>query len=300
MSVDLIQRNQSKGGQQFLWQVSALGTLETRTDISLEKSVWVDPSGSLTVIYVGQEPGGFFRLCQEGQIYVDLLPQRRLAVSAAEGISRHTIDHLISDQIIPRAMAHEGQFILHAGGIRLSDATILFMGTSGRGKSTLVASFDRSGFALTGDDATVIAPRNEHFTAHPIYPSLRLLPDSIDALLPEGTATTPVAHYSPKRRIDVPLTPPGDPSPLALRALFKLGEPSTDGSISISPLSIADTCISLIENSFMLDPTDKKRVRGQLSAASSIARRVPAYEICYPRDYSRLEQVQECILKHVA
>lgn len=300
MSIELIERVRNEFGDRFEWHVARRGTPAERFGSATEKTIWRDEGGSLAIKYVGSGETGFFRLCCENEICVDLLPGHRLGVSAAEDASPQTIDHFLADQVIPRAMAQAGMFILHAGGVQIDKSAILFVGSSGIGKSTLTASFNIAGAVLMGDDAMVLSSHGAQFGAQPVYPSLRLLPDSIKALLPENVATTAVTHSSLKQRIDVSFCSTGLDGPLPIGAIFKLAEPSSDGEIHIRPLSIAESCMAYVENSFLLDPTDMHRVRDKLVMASSLARHIPAFALSYPRDYDRLTEVRNLILDHLA
>ena len=265
-----------------------------------EKQIWQDIGGSLVISYVGVGKAAFYRLRLGKEICVDLLPEHWLGVSAIEGVTSETIDHFLADQVIPRAMAHAGLFIVHASGVRIGESAALFIGASGMGKSTLATSFNNAGSPLMGDDAIVLSSEKGKFRAQPVYPSLRLLPDSIKALLPKSVATTAVSHSSTKRRIDLPVSPTSKFGPQSIGAIFKLCEPSSGDGIHCRPLSIADTCMALIENSFLLDPTDMYRVRAKLSAASELARHVPAFGISYPRNYGSLTEVQNLIRAHLS
>jgi hypothetical protein len=197
-------------------------------------------------------------------------------------------------------LAHEGRLVLHAGAVQIGDWGVVLMGKSGGGKSTLVASFDLAGHALLGDDAIVISWPGETPCAQAVYPSLRLLPDSVDALYSESVTTTSVAHYTSKQRVSLPINGEVAGPNLPIRGVFVIAEPSGDADIQIRRLSIADACMAFIENSFVLDPTDMQRSRSRLETASALARQVPAFGISYPHDYARLPEVRDTILKEVA
>lgn len=133
-----------------------------------------------------------------------------------------------------------------------------------------------------------------------VYPSLRLLPDSIDALM-RGTATAgPVAYYTSKERIDVAKDCGVAEAPIPISAIFSIAEPSGDEQIGLRRITVAETCIFLVESSFALDPSDTAQARQRMEQASALARQVPAFEISYPRDYARLPEVRRAILDQVA
>ena len=269
---------------------------------SAERELWRDQLGQLAVSESSQAESTSYRIRLIGQVAVDVAFSQRLLVErpASSAISTETLDHFLADQVLPRILAHEGRLVLHAGAIKRSGSAIVFLGQSGRGKSTLVASLDQAGFTLIGDDALIVSREDQAFCIRAVYPSLRLLPDSLEALFQHRPATSEVAHYSSKQRIDVPIAPDHDAAPLPIAAIFSLAEPSLDGEIRLRPMSPAETCIALITNSFALDPTDRELGRKKLEDASRLANAVPAFEISYPRDYARLPDVHAAIFKQVA
>ena len=281
------------------WEITAdssfLGDLHSPETIS-----WRDDSGPLVVSYVDAPGAGHYRLRQGDQLIVDVCEPRRIVARAVAGTPKATLDHFLTDQVFPRVMAHEGQFIIHAAATRFGKNAVLFMGASGRGKSTLATSFDRAGLPLLGDDAMVISWSDGKPRAKAVYPSLRLFPDSMAALIPTGVSTSDIALHSAKQRVNFPAGEKRALHSLPVEAIFAIGAPTYDDRIHVRRLKIAEACIALIENSFALDPTDIERARDRLAKASEVARAIPAFEIFYPRDYERLPAVRSAILAKLA
>ena len=230
-----------------------------------------------------------------------MIPTERLIIASAHnnGIAQLTIDHLLSDQVEPRILAHEGELIIHASAIRLSGASILFVGTSGVGKSTLAASFDEPGTDLVCDDAVIVECANGQATARALYPSLRLHPDSLDALFPDRDPSLSTAHFGEKRRLTITEQPNDHGDPLPIAAIFALGETLVAQGIKINPLSPAEVCMALVANSFSLNPADLGLAGEKLRKAGLIAERVPAFALDYPRDYDVLPAVRAAVLQSV-
>ena len=264
----------------------------------LETPIWNDEQGSLALSRIEDSGNERFRLRFADQISVDINFGERLVCehAASASVTHSTQQHFLIDQVLPRILGHKGKLVLHAAAIRIGGEAVLLLGKSGYGKSSLAASFERAGYALLGDDALVVSWRGQIADAQAVYPSLRLFPDSIHALFSEDIPTASVAHYTPKLRVSVPLKDKVESGALPIRALFALGAPSPYSDVQVSRKSIADTCMALVENSFVLDPTDKSRAPARLHDASALAREVPAFDLSYPRAYSRLPDVQAAIL----
>ncbi|MES2902594.1 MAG: hypothetical protein V4696_00260 [Pseudomonadota bacterium] len=262
--------------------------------VSDQFELWQDPSGPLRVLRVGSVEKRHFRVLLDENVAVDVLPDRKLVVHATLEMPKSTIEHFVADQVMPRVLAQDGEFVLHSAAIRFGGGAILILGTSGSGKSTLAASFQFEGYVLMGDDAAIIATEGVP-SATALYASLRLFPDSIAALLPDDIVSEDVAHYSEKQRLSIQTSKGLENESVPLIAIFILAEP-TDDAICVTRLSVANACMALLSNSFALDPTDAKGAHNRLQKASELAGRIPAYALEYPRDYTRLREVRQAIV----
>ena len=275
---------------------AAVANAGRRTDI------WTDKGGTLTLARADDHHS--YRLSFDHQVAVDLiLSEKRLVETVlAADVPTSTRDHFLADQVLPRMIAHHGHLVLHAGAAMLTTSAkagaIAILGESGAGKSTLVASFDQAGDRLLGDDAMIVDFDLDRLSIRPVYRSLRLFRDSIDRFFPSA-ATFDVAHYTAKQRIKLDLSSQGVPESASLDALFVLGAPSDDSAIKVERMSIANACMALIENSFMLDPTDPERAQARMRMASRLAGDVAAFGLSFPRDYNFLPEVRSAMLAAV-
>jgi hypothetical protein len=276
------------------WRIERGAPCPAEVDPISEVLRWRDPACALSVSQLGPPRDDNYRLRLGSDLAVDILANERIVTRPSENFSQATVDHVLADLVYPRLLARAGSFVIHAGAVRVGESALMLMGLSGRGKSTLATSFDRAGFALLGDDAMIVSSLDTRPRVRPVYPSLRLLPDSVEAILPEAV-TSSVASYTSKRRIDVTAADQSD-WPLPIAAIFSIAAPAADGLIDIRRLTIAETCMCLIESSFAFDPSDAARARDRMADASILAGQVPAFEITYPRDYARLSEVRQAII----
>lgn len=281
------------------WQVVIRHADRDDGQAAAETVLWKDADGPLTISRIDEIGIPRHRLRLADQVAVDVFPGRMIVAKSPAGVARATVDHFLADQVLPRVLAHSGKLVIHAGSVRFGDEALVFMGPSGRGKSTLVASLDRAGLALLGDDAMVLSTVDGVPQVQPVYPSLRLFPDSIAALMPGASTTGPVAHYSTKERIDLGFADVGAASPLPIRALFAIAAVDEHRAIGLRRLSVAQACMALVESSFALDPTDLVRARDRLKQASALAGAVPAFELSYPRDFACLAEVRRAIVERL-
>jgi len=119
----------------------------------------------------------------------------------APEISDNTLQHLYLNQVLPLALSKRGQQVFHASAIETPAGALAFMAESGRGKSTLAASFATSGFRFLTDDALLLEAGEGGYNVLPSHPSIRLWDDSKDALISDDAPQAPAVQYTPKARI---------------------------------------------------------------------------------------------------
>ena len=66
---------------------------------------------------------------------------RQVTGWAMPGVAPATVHHLFTNQVQPLALSRQGKLVLHASAVAVGDIALAFAGESGRGKSTLAASF---------------------------------------------------------------------------------------------------------------------------------------------------------------
>jgi hypothetical protein len=272
------------------WTVAMAGVSPDGSKAGHGCAVWRDGTGLVVSV-----AGPSIELEFEGVVRFAVDPSRRsiAILPLCDPLPDETLEHLLLDQLVPRIRAHQGDLIIHAAAVSRGAGAILLVGDSGRGKSTLSAALAQLGWTLLGDDAVSLSAEGGTVRAQSLYPSLRLLPDSIAALVGDDVPTAPTAHYTIKRRVEA-----GDGGPLAdCRAIFLLCDPSSAATeISVQRVSPGALCMALVKESFALDPSDRLRAAERLRTLSDIADRVPGYSLDYPRDYGRLPDVGRAIL----
>ena len=74
----------------------------------------------------------------------------------APEVSEATSQHLYLNQVLPLVLSKLGKLVFHASAVEVAGGAIAFAAESGRGKSTLAASFAVSGFRFLTDDGLVV------------------------------------------------------------------------------------------------------------------------------------------------
>lgn len=104
----------------------------------------------------------------EARILIRRGPRRQMKwtvnKSRAEIFCPRTFGHddlreLILYKVIPRLLAAQGRWVIHASGVSRGQQAVVFAGLSGSGKSTLAFHLKKLGHSLLSDEALVIEAR---------------------------------------------------------------------------------------------------------------------------------------------
>lgn len=257
---------------------------------------WVFPDGTLWTQFFYTKTGYLLRFPDLADFHVS---KDGLSVSCipVQGVTESTAMHLYLNQVRPLALSKRGKLVFHASAIDLGDSAISFMAESGRGKSTLAASFAVNGYPFLTDDGLVLEPNAVGYLAHPSQPSIRLWKDSEQALIPKKTKTAPPLDFTSKSRFLADEAIPFCNHPRPLRRIYFLGDGSAQ-KIFFQPMTSVDAHIELVKHSFLLDVRDKTLLAKQFQQISQHSNKAIYYHLDYPRDFDKLSSIRQAIMEH--
>jgi hypothetical protein len=215
----------------------------------------------------------------------------------APGVQPGTVQHLYLNQALPLALSRQGKLVLHASAVVVDGAVLAFVGDSGRGKSTLAASFATQGARFLTDDGLLLECSDGQLIAFPSHPSIRLWEDSQLAVLGKDAPGFPAVEYTHKARFVASsrIAFCGEPRPL--RCTYYLGSASA-AAITIARMRPAAALLELVRNSFLLDIGEQEMLASHFSAISDIANGSSNYQLDFPRRYEELNALREAIIAH--
>jgi hypothetical protein len=215
----------------------------------------------------------------------------------APGITQETVRHLYLNQALPLAQSRQGKLVFHASAVEMGEAALAFAGESGRGKSTLAASFAVSGARFLTDDGLLLEPRGGDWLVRPSHPSIRLWEDSQQALMAAGAPTAPPVSYTSKARFLAGEGVRFCDAPRPLRRLYFLGAGAADAP-RIAPLRPAEALIELVGHSFLLDIEEREQLAAHFDELSRLAAAPIYFRLDFPRRYAELAGVRAAIEAH--
>ena len=221
-----------------------------------------------------------------------------ITVRAVPGVSTETVDHLYKNQASPLALSLQKKLVLHGSAVEISDGAIAFIGETGRGKSTLAASFSSNGFRFLTDDGLRIDKTEKQYIVQPSHPSLRLWNDSREATAHAGSLTAPATAYSSKLRFLADEHFLFCAESRALQRIYFLGDGASN-SISIAAVSGQAAFIEMRRHCFLLGLDQPELLAHNFQQLAELSRLPIFFSLDYPRRYDILEQVREAIVNHL-
>ena len=257
---------------------------------------WVFPDGVLWTEFHRTESGYLLRFPGLADYRVSADGHEVLCDPVSE-VSAETIRHLYLNQVLPLALSRMGKLVLHASAVEVHGEGIVFVGESGRGKSTLAASFATSGYRFLTDDGLVIEERLTGYHVLPSHPSIRLWADSQEALVHPATRIAGPVQFTSKTRFLA-----GDEiafcdEPRPLRRVYFLGDGASP-HVEFAPMGASGRMIELVKHSFLLDIHARELIASHFDQLSRLVRLPIYYRLDYPRRFDALMEVQRTIVRH--
>lgn len=255
---------------------------------------WTSADGSVWMNFYHDDDGFLLRFPGLADFHVASDGSRALCW-LVPGTDEGTQEHLFLNQIVPLMQSARGDLIFHASAVECPGGAIAFLGTSGRGKSTLAASFAMSGKRFLTDDGFRLEQTADGYNVLPSHPSVRMWDDTQAALHTDLMAKAAPVTYSSKARVLAGVDLPHCAEARPLLAAFFLGDGDTHET-SFKKLRGADALTGWMSNIFILDVTDRKRISHNLDVVAKIAESVPSFALDYPRRYEDLADLRAAIL----
>lgn len=214
------------------------------------------------------------------------------------GVANELIPFLYASQVLPFASARRGRLVLHGSAVELDGAGVAFVGESGRGKSTLAASFATSGYRFLADDHLIIENNDESESRiMPAHPSIRLWEDSHHALAGGTAHGTALPGGTRKARLSAENNLAYCPQARPLRWIGFLGAGESKG-LEIQRMSRGDALIELLRNALFLDNEDHPWLAAHFNRLAVVAEGAACYRLDYPRRFDDLQHVRNAIIQH--
>ncbi len=258
---------------------------------------WAFPDGTLWTQFYRTDAGYLLRFpgLADFEVSADALG---VTCHPAPEASEATSQHLYLNQVLPLVLSKRGKLVFHASAVEVAGGAVAFVAESGRGKSTLAASFAINGWRFLTDDGLVLEEGEDGYRVMPSHPSIRLWEDSQDALIAPGAAMAPALEFTSKARFLAGEGLVFCEQPRPLRRVYFLGDGHA-ASLKSERLGAAEALVEWVKHSFLLDIEEKPRLAAHFDQVAKLANQPIHYRLDYPRDFKCLARVRQAIVDHV-
>ncbi len=257
---------------------------------------WVFPDGSLWTQFFRLGAGSLLRFPELADFEVSA-DGCIVQGWPAPGVPSTTVDHLYLNQVMPLALSRQGKLVLHGSAVDIGGQGVAFLGESGRGKSTLAASFASEGTRFLTDDGLRLDWVGDRCMILPSHPSIRLWKDSQDALIAQDAAIAPAVSFTSKARFLAGSAISFCDEARPLRRVFFLGTGDASAP-TIEPLRPAEAVIEMVKHSFLLDVEARDMLARHFDDLTRLAELPIYFRLDYPRRYNALAAVREAVIRH--
>jgi hypothetical protein len=257
---------------------------------------WTLPDGRQTLV-ANKTPNGYLlQFLDLANFFIDNVGGEIL-YNSRPGVPEHSVRHLILDSVIAFALSLHGRAVFHASAVVTPYGACAFAASSGVGKSTLAASFQKAGSPTLTDDCLLLESEAGCIYGVPSYPNFRLREDSLSLVKARADRTLPVAHYNSKRRLKTGGFAVGRHR---LVALYCIERPRVeDGSVrepSIEMITGTARFMLALRFMFCLDPHDPEMLVRQFKLIEQVLSFVPILRLVIPDDFAALPRVHQAVL----
>jgi hypothetical protein len=198
---------------------------------------------------------------------------------------------LLRPSILGTAMSvllqQRGFLVLHASAVVIAGKAVAFIGYSGAGKSTTASAFVNQGYALVTDDVLAVQLNQGYPEVVPSYPTIKLLPDAVEALGHQVDAFPMLNRLTSKRLQHVEPVPLKVSYPLQKIYILALGD-----CHEIQNISPVETLFTLINHSravnTLIDIPGKKL---HFQQCSEMVKSLPIALLKRKRDLTELSEI---------
>jgi hypothetical protein len=222
----------------------------------------------------------------------------QIIVHAVPGVSSHTIEHLYQNQALPLALSLRKMLVLHGSAVEIDSKAVAFLAETGRGKSTLAASFSSNGLRFLTDDGLLIEKMGGKYVVQPSHPSIRLWEDSREALAKQVSVIAPSVDYNKKARFlaDKNFLFCSENRPL--KHVYFLGDGSSK-DVTINAVGGQLPTLEMLKHCFLLGVDKREILAHNFEQLAELSRLPIFFSLDYPRRYDMLDRVRQAVTEHV-
>ncbi|WP_424016466.1 hypothetical protein ACOZ4N_11215 [Halorientalis pallida] len=209
-----------------------------------------------------------------------------------DGTSTPVCRRLLEGQVLGVVCHQRGDLVLHGSAVGVDGDAVVFLGSSGTGKSTMAAACYGAGYRLLDDDVVVLRFTDGEPTISPGVPQLKLDPETAATLGIDTVSDGGIDAFDGKVFHRTGADDPVGASPLKRCYIL------TDGdSVAIEPVPARRQLIELVLATYtagLLSETDA--TSRNFEACSAVLERATVERLVRPVDHDALPDAVEAVV----
>ncbi len=191
---------------------------------------------------------------------------REITVNPSPGADERVLRKMILTDVFAALLHQRGFLTLHASAAAIDGEAVIFLGKSGRGKSTLALALHARGHQLVADDVVAVKLDGPSPVVPPAYPEINLWPDTLAALSHDPATLSTCTPYSVKRAFPVRQQFPDADVPLKYLCVL---DPAAESALK--RLSRRESLAALLDNSYCFRLLAEEEIVTHLSRCARVA-----------------------------
>lgn len=230
-----------------------------------------------------------------------IVDAQTVQIEPSDGVSDHLISQAFLGLVMSLVLERRGVLCLHASAVSVNNRAVIFLGDKGAGKSTTSGALLMRGHVPITDDLVAVGDLGTEPampTVRPGFASMKLWPDSVDALALDADASDRMIHPSVakvQKRMPAEIAP----QPVAMGALMVLRRDAECARPQAIRKPSHEALQVVLRFTFMARYGETRLGREHLAQhmkrCAAVVANVPVYELMFPADLSRLTEVAEAI-----
>ena len=150
--------------------------LDTDIEIIRDNSIPVPDASNKFGNCFGDQSAYFY--LKEHLFIAKICEGKKIFVQPLSDIDEEVLSNMVLNIPLGYCLYQKSKFVLHGSGFKKENNTVLFLGESGSGKSSLVASLMDSGEVLSEDLCYIVFDKNGNSLVNPFLPFIKLEKES--------------------------------------------------------------------------------------------------------------------------
>jgi hypothetical protein len=229
----------------------------------------------------------------DGESILKVKNGKEIIVNSKTSLQDTFIRALILSQGMGILLQQRGYLVLHANSVKMNDGAVIFIGSSGNGKSTLTFALNSKGYPLVTDDILAVKFDDNDYKAFPSFPRIKLWqditkhfvddPDSLYVIHSESQKFS----YSTERFFS---------KPLPLRKIYILEKGEKNEIINLAP---KEALIKLIRDSYNFKMFNDSEKSSNLFQCANLIKNVAVNVLKSNQSINEMNSLLELIEKDI-